>query len=104
MNLSEKMDPGRFPGMSPLMAAVVGYVLGAPFTDPQIVEIAVSEVEGVVQFRKEGDIRFEGIESLTDLRNNWNRLMDAADLTPDERKEAVRLFVAKVAILPGTKI
>ena len=28
--------------------------------------------------RPEGAVGFEGIQSLDDLRNNWNRLMDAA--------------------------
>ncbi|HEX5230422.1 MAG TPA: hypothetical protein VFW44_22075 [Bryobacteraceae bacterium] len=34
-----KLRPSRFPGMSPFMAAVVGYVLGESFTDPEIAEI-----------------------------------------------------------------
>jgi hypothetical protein len=40
--------------MSPLMAAIVGFVLGESFTNPAIAEIAVSETEGIVYFRKAG--------------------------------------------------
>jgi hypothetical protein len=89
--------------MSPMMMAVVGYVLGKSYTTPEIAEIAVSEVENYVHIRAVGSERFEDIQSLEDLRNNWNRLMDAAGLTPEERAEAVRLFKAKVGKVPGTQ-
>ena len=101
--LSAKLHPSRFPGMSPFMAAVVGYVLGESFTNPEIAEITVSEHENLVYFRQSGAVGFDGMESLEDLRNNWNRLMDAAGLTPEERQEAVRLFSVKVERVPGTE-
>jgi hypothetical protein len=102
--LLEKLHPARFSEMSPLMGAIVGYVLGEAFTKLTIAELVVNEAEGVVYIRQEGKIGFEGIQSLDDLRNNWNRLMDAADLTADERTEAVRLFNARVCSVPGTEI
>jgi len=37
--LKTKLNPTRFPGMSPMMAAIVGYVLSESFTDPAIAEI-----------------------------------------------------------------
>jgi hypothetical protein len=42
--------------------------------------------------------------SLDDLRNNWNRLLDVADLTDEERREAVRLFNEKVEKISGTEM
>jgi hypothetical protein len=102
-SLTEKLHPARFSEMSPLMAAVVGYVLGESFTEPTIAELTVSELENLVYIRQEGALGFEGLQSLDDLRNNWNRLMDAAELTADERAEAVRLFNAKVIKMPGTE-
>jgi len=99
--LSEKLHPSRFTEMSPLMA-IVAYVLGESWTDPAIVEITVSEAEDLVYIRKAGSVGFDGIQSLTDLRNNFNRLLDAADLTPDERRDVVRLFGARIARIPGT--
>ena len=57
--------------MSPFMAAIVGYVLGEAFTNPDIAEIMVSEAENLVYIRKSGAAGFDGIESLADLRNNW---------------------------------
>ena len=84
------------------MAAIVGYVLGESFTQPEIAEIAVSESENLVYIRREGAVGFDGVESLTDLRNNWNRLLDAAGLTAEERREAVALFNSRVEKVPGS--
>jgi hypothetical protein len=104
MELAPKLNPRRFPGMSPLMAAIVGFVLGESFTDPEIAEINVSESEGLVYIRKAGEVGFNGLQSLVDLRENWNRLMDAAGLDQDERREAVQLFHAKVEKVRGTEL
>ena len=101
--LSRKLRPSRFPGMSPFMAAVVGYVLGENFSDPEIAEIKVSETENLVYVRQAGSARFEGLQSLVDMRNNWNRLIDVAGLTSDERTEAVRLFMVRVEKVAGTE-
>ena len=103
-SLRSKLNPSRFPGMSPFMAAIVGYVLEEPFTDPEIAEIKVSETENLVYVRQVGSVRFEGLQSLVDLRNNWNRLIDAAGLTAEERKEAVGLFQARVEKIAGTEV
>ncbi|MGC8561334.1 MAG: hypothetical protein ACP5O1_11720 [Phycisphaerae bacterium] len=102
--LKAKLNPARFPDMSPLMAAIVGYVLGESYTTPEIVEITVGESDNLVYIRKTGAIGFDGIQSLEDLRDNWNRLLDAAGLTPEERKEAVTLFYSHVESVPGTEI
>ena len=67
---SDKLNPSRFPGMSPFMAAVVCYVLSESFTDPEIAEITVSETENLVYVRQAGAVGFDGMQSLEDLRNN----------------------------------
>lgn len=85
------------------MPAVVGYVLGKSFTDPEIAELTVSESENLVYVRQVCAVGFDGIESLEDLRNNWNQLLDVAGLTADERKEAVQIFRARVETVPGTE-
>lgn len=102
--LAQKLHPDRFTEMSPFMAAIAGYVLGESWTDPAIAEITVSETEDLVYVRKTGAVGFDGVQSLTDLRNNWNRLLDAADLTPDERRAAVRLFMTRVSVVPNTEV
>ncbi|MGC8560815.1 MAG: hypothetical protein ACP5O1_09065 [Phycisphaerae bacterium] len=102
--LKPKLNPTRFPDMSPLMAAIVGYVLGESYTTPEISEIMVGESDNLVYIRKSGAVGFDGMQSLEDLRDNWNRLLDAAGLTPEERKEAVALFYSRVETVPGTQV
>ena len=102
--ISGRHNPSRFPAMSPMMAAIVGYVLGEAFTEPAIVEITVSEAENLVYFRKAGAVGFDGLQSLEDLRNNWNRLLDVAGLTAEKRREVVELFRAKIPTVPGTDV
>jgi len=63
-----KLNPARFPGMSPFMAAVVGFVLGESFTDPEIAEMVVSEAENLVYVRQQNGIGFDGIQSLEDMK------------------------------------
>lgn len=103
-DLISKLHPSRFPGMSPFMAAIVGHVFGRSYTNPEIAEITVSEQENLVYIRQQGQVGFGGIESLEDLRNNWNRLIGVAGLTDDERREAVRLFHERVEKVPGTEV
>jgi len=55
-SLAQKLNPSRFPGMSPMMAPVVGFVLGESFTDPAIAEIVVSEQENIAYIRKVGGV------------------------------------------------
>lgn len=102
--LSEKLHPSRFTEMSPFMTAIVAYVLGESWTDPPIAEITASETEDLVYVRKTGATGFDGVQSLTDMRNNWNRLLDAAGLTPEERRAAVQMFNQRVVSLPGTNV
>lgn len=102
--LGEKLHPRRFTEMSPFMAAIVAYVLGESWTEPAIAEVTVSEAEDLVYVRKADSAGFDGLQSLTDLRNNWNRLIDAAELTPEERSEAVALFRRRIDTLPGTEV
>lgn len=53
-SLAKNLHPSRFTEMSPLMAAIVAYVLGESWTDPRIEEITVSETENFVYIRKAG--------------------------------------------------
>lgn len=54
--LADKLHPSRFTEMSPMMAAIVAYVLGEHFTEPEIAELTVSEDEGLVYIRPEGSM------------------------------------------------
>lgn len=90
--LKRKLNPARFPGMSPKMAAIVGYLLGEKFTEPSIVGISITS-DGFVLANRSGDIGAnEMLGNDTDLTRNLDNLIQAAGLNPTEREE----FRAKI--------
>jgi hypothetical protein len=96
INLREKLNPARFTAMSPRMAACVGFLIEENFTEPAIVSLVVTS-DGFVLAMHEGDIGYNAfIGSESDLKRNWENLLEAADLTGEERDEAFRLFHLKV--------
>ena len=52
--LVEKLRPARFPSMPPVLAALVGFVIGAQFCDPGMEEIVVTP-DGSVLARTSGE-------------------------------------------------
>ena len=94
--LVEKLRPSRFPGMPPVVAAVVGFTLGVRFVDPAIAEIAVAD-DGRVLARADGEAAMRRvIGSYTDVLQNWLAAIQAAGLTRKEFMEAQSLFASKV--------
>lgn len=90
--LTQKLHPGRFPGMSAKMAAIVGCILDREFTRPSIVELVVTS-DGCVLARHGDDIGYnEFIGTRLDLERNWNRLLEVAELTDSERQLARRMY------------
>jgi hypothetical protein len=70
------------------MAAVVGYILDTEWTEPTIAELVITS-DGFVLARNTGHIGFDTfIGSAADLEHNWNNLLNAAELTDDERQDA----------------
>lgn len=61
--LYEKLNPKRFPQMSGVMSAIVGYVLGVRFGNPAIAEIIILD-GGVVLARPDGEVKSQMIGSL----------------------------------------
>lgn len=94
--LVAKLDPRRFRGMSPQMAAIVGYILGQKWTTPEIEGMVVTS-DGFVLARRTGDIDHRAfIGALSDLERNWESLLDAADLTFEERAAVETLYHRKI--------
>jgi hypothetical protein len=78
------------------MAACVGFILGEPFTEPQIASIVITS-DGFVLAMHEGEFGYNHfVGSASNLKVNWLNLLDAAGLTRGERDEAFRLFNLKV--------
>lgn len=94
--LVQKLNPKRFPRMSELMAAVVGFVLDTRFSQPSIAEIVVTS-DGFLLARAEDEVGANHfIGSHADLTRNWLALIAVAGLTTSEWIEATALFAAKI--------
>ena len=87
--LADLLHPRRFTEMSPRMAAIVGYVLGEHWTEPEIAWLSVSS-DGYVS----SDAHFIG--SGQDFDRNIANLLDAAELTEAQRREWHALYCTKV--------
>lgn len=90
MTLASKLDPAHFPNLSPLMAAITGYVLHGRWTKPEIAEIAISEREDLVYLRTENYAGYNTILNVRDSRWNWAGLLGARGLTPEDRVQVER--------------
>jgi hypothetical protein len=100
--LFHKLNPNRYPRMSSLMAAIVGYLLDVAFVSPAIAEIVVTS-DGFVLARAEGEAgASQFIGDYSDLIRNWFGLLAVAGLTTVERREAEALFAAKVGYFGRT--
>lgn len=96
IDLQEKLHPRLFPGMSPKMAAIVGYIIGARCTDPAIAELVVT-ADGFLLARQEGDIGCNDfLGDASDLERNWARLLECAKLDSTMRQKAQAAYDAAV--------
>src|SRR5512143_480605 len=102
MTLAEKLHPARFTQMSARMAAVVACILGRIWTSPAIAELVVTS-DGHLLARNEGDCGCNAyLGTIADLESNWERLLDAAGLTPAERQEAEAAYRRVLRLTPTT--
>ena len=93
--LRQKFHPFRHPHMSHLMAAVVGFVIDAPFGDPRIADMIVTP-DGFILARAQGEVSSIAVGRYEDLICGWFALLDASRLTNTERMEAEVLLAAKI--------
>jgi len=104
--LVEMLRPNRYSGMSPRMAALVGYVLGQAWTNPLILDLAVT-TDGCVlaqvgeangdEWVPEGPGYDRVFGDWRDVERNWNELVEAANLPPTQADEAMDLWRRRVA-------
>ena len=95
-SLVEKLRPNRFPGITGVMAAMIGFILGASFVHPSITEISVTS-DGRVLAEADGEIATKRvIGSYADVLQCWLGLISVAGLTREEYMEAQGLFAARV--------
>lgn len=80
MSLTDKLNPNKFTAMSGKMAAILGYVLGESWTEPEIRELHVT-VDGFLLARRNGDVGCNDfIGAMSDFTQNVNCLFEVAEL------------------------
>jgi hypothetical protein len=89
----DKLDPRRFPHMSPRMAAFVGFITGRNYVSPAIGALAMAS-DGHLLVYAEGDSGCTAhsgphYEALLDY---WDNLLTYAGLTEREKKTAWEAF------------
>ena len=95
--LAAKLRPERFTEMSGKMAAIVGYILDEPFSEPAISELVVT-ADGFVLAEREGQTGTnEMFGTEVELNRNLLDLITAAGLTDDEVVEFGRLQRERIA-------
>ena len=93
--IARKLHPYRHPKMPGVLAAIVGFVIDAPFGNPRIVELSVTP-DRVLLVRPEGEVSSVPVGRYEDLLPAWSALLDAARLKRSERMEAEAMFAAKI--------
>jgi hypothetical protein len=79
-NIKKMLYPGRFPGMSPKMMAIVGYLIESKFTSPSIEEMIVTS-DGFLMARVSGDIGCNDmLGTVSEFKKNWNTLIHISNL------------------------
>ena len=97
MEVAKKLHPSRFTAMSGKMAAIVAHIVGERWTSLAIVEL-VATSDGHLLACHEGDCGCNDyLGTVDNLKSNWARLLEVADLMPEERQEADRLFQRVIA-------
>ena len=97
IDLSDKLDPARFPNMSLQMAAILGFLFEREYTTPALAQIVVT-TDGHVLGRPEGGSESAYFASVVDLRANLARLGMAAGLDGAEWKGFGELVRRKLGI------
>lgn len=96
VSLADKLWPNKFTGMSNKMAAILGYVLGETWTEPEIRELHIT-VDGYLLARYNGDIGCNDfIGSLFNFEQNRDLLFNVSRVTHEEGRLFRKLWLQKV--------
>jgi len=96
MNLTDKLNPNRFTAMSGKTAAILGYVLGESWSEPEIRALHVT-IDGFLLVQRNGDVGCNDfIGTMSDFCQNAFRLFEVAEITPSEAKLFRALWQKKV--------
>lgn len=86
MTLTDKLNPNGFTAMSGKMAAILGYVLGESWSEPEIQHLCITS-DGFLLAQRNGDVGCNDfIGAMSNFVENIHRLFDVAELTSDEKR------------------
>jgi len=90
------LHPARFSDMSPRMAAFVGWLVEASYTEPNITNISITS-DGFMLCQRSGDIGHSSFEgAVSELESNLTNLFEAASLSDEQKKAAWAIYHEKV--------
>ena len=95
-NTTDLLNPARFPGMSPGMAAITGFILETKYTDPEITGLHITSDGFVFCSTTNDPFANDMIGSVKDLEANLFNLLDAASLSFIEKEAVKAVFKEKV--------
>lgn len=103
MSLAEKLHPSRFTAMSGKMAAIVAYILGERWTNPGISQVILTS-DNFILATSENPFNQDVFGHMDDLNRNWDNLLEAAQLSTEEKEEANSLFLSKIRRWNGSPV
>ena len=99
----QKLHPGRFPNMSPKMAAIVGYLLGEQFTVPELEGLCVTSDGYCVGHTKGNVDESYFLGTFEDLERNWRELVGLKEvgLSEEEEIHCLKLLQTRITRFDG---
>ena len=95
-NTVNLLNPARFPGMSPKMAAIMGVILETKYTDPENTDLHITSDGFVFAATSDDPFGNDMIGSANDMENNLIDLLNAVSLSFIEKKAVMSQFKAKI--------
>jgi len=95
-NTVNLLNPARFPGMSPKMAAIMGFILETKYTDPEITDLHITSDGFVFAATSDDPFGNDMIGEANDLEFNIFDLLEVASLSFIEKTAVMCTFKEKV--------
>lgn len=105
-SLRSKLNPHRYPNMSPQMGAIMGFLLEREYTTPPLTDLAVTADGSVIGWPADADGgpgHSLHLGHSTDLCANLRRLGMAADLDAEEWAAFAALVLQRLGVALGER-
>jgi hypothetical protein len=108
-SLHRKLNPNRYPNMTPTMGAIMGFLLEREYTTPALADLAVTADGSVIGWPADAagglghSLHIGHIGHIADFRANLRRLGMAADLDGGEWAEFAALVLERLGVVLGER-